>query len=78
VSLRGLAHEEIRSDSDRVLSILTRQAARTVSDRSSPEEIRSLFGLSKKAFKRAVGHLLKRGDIAIEDDHIVLRSAQRR
>ncbi len=75
LSQRGLAHEEISHDADRVLSILRRGRALNVSDRASPEEIRALFGLSKKAFKRAVGHLLKRGDIAIEGDRIVLRGA---
>ena len=30
-----------------------------VGDHSSPEELRELFGLSKKAFKRAAGRLLK-------------------
>ena len=31
----------------------------TISDKSSPEDIKREFGLSKKAFKRAIGGLLK-------------------
>ncbi len=36
-----------------------------VNDDSDPEEIQELTGMSKKAFKRAVGHLLKAGRIEI-------------
>ncbi|HVK66483.1 MAG TPA: nucleic acid-binding protein, partial [Polyangium sp.] len=37
-----------------------------VGDKSSPDQIRSLFQLSKKAFKRAVGHLLKERAVSID------------
>jgi len=66
LSLRGHAHEEIENDAARVLAVLERPGAPKVGDRSSPEEIRSLFQLSKKAFKRAVGHLLKERVVAID------------
>jgi uncharacterized protein len=78
LSRRGLAHEEISGDADLVLSLLSQRSAPKVSDRSSPEEIRALFGLSKKAFKRAVGHLLKRGDVSIVGDQIVVRGPSRK
>ncbi len=41
-------------------------------DKASPEVIRREFGLSKNAFKRAVGHLLKEGKIQIKDSRIYL------
>ena len=41
-------------------------------DKASPEVIRREFGLSKNAFKRAVGHLLKEGKIQIKDRRIYL------
>ncbi len=63
LSLRGKAHEEIGNDADRIFDVLGRPGAPKISDRSSPEEIRELFGLSKKAFKRAVGSLLKEGAV---------------
>ena len=45
-------------------------------DDGAPEEIRARFGLSKKAFKRAVGGLLKQGAVRIEaDGRIVLVAA---
>ena len=39
-------------------------------DKTSPELIKSKFGLSKNAFKRAIGHLQKEGKLLIEDDGI--------
>ena len=39
----------------------------------SPEVVKSEFGISKAAFKRAVGRLLKEGKIAIEDDGITIK-----
>ncbi|MGD0783285.1 MAG: S1-like domain-containing RNA-binding protein [Candidatus Aminicenantales bacterium] len=38
-----------------------------ITDHSSPEKIRALFGTSKKAFKMAVGALYKKRLIALED-----------
>lgn len=71
LSLRGLAHEEIHEDAEAVLGVLTRSPKARVSDKSSPDEIRRLFGLSKKAFKRAVGHLLREGKVALGEDGTV-------
>ena len=41
-------------------------------DKVSPEVIKREFGLSKAAFKRAVGHLLKEKKIKIQDKRIYL------
>ncbi len=41
-------------------------------DSSSPEEIKEKLQISKKSFKRAVGYLLKRNTIAIDEDSIRL------
>lgn len=43
-----------------------------VSDKSSPEEIYQFFGMSKKAYKNAVGSLYKEKIIGIEATHIFL------
>jgi len=68
LSLRGHAHEELASDAQKILAVLTKPGAEPASDKSSPEEIRTLFGLSKKAFKRAVGRLLKERAVTVEAD----------
>ncbi len=39
-------------------------------DKTSPDLIKAKFGLSKNAFKRAIGHLQKDGRLMIEDDGI--------
>ena len=41
-------------------------------DKSDPEEIRQVLKMSKKAFKKAIGGLLKSEDISIEDNGIRL------
>jgi predicted RNA-binding protein (virulence factor B family) len=73
LSLRGLAHDELAADAACVLRVLAARAPQ-VSDHSPPDLIRHEFGLSKKAFKRAVGSLLKRGDVVLDArGHVQLR-----
>jgi predicted RNA-binding protein (virulence factor B family) len=68
LSLRGHAHEHLEADADKVLNVVRARPSLRVGDRSSPEEIRKLFGLSKKAFKRAVGGLLKKRAVELDED----------
>lgn len=71
LTLRGHAHEEMENDAKKILDVLSLSGAPRVGDRSSPDEIRALFGLSKKAFKRAVGRLLKERAVIVGDDGFV-------
>jgi uncharacterized protein len=72
LSLRAHAHEELEGDAEAVLAVLGRPNAPRVGDHSSPEDVRALFGLSKKAFKRAAGRLLKQGLVKIDaQGHLV-------
>ncbi|HXK20269.1 MAG TPA: S1-like domain-containing RNA-binding protein [Polyangiaceae bacterium] len=71
LSLRGLAHEELADDAQRILAVLRRPAPPRVGDKSDPELVREVFGLSKKAFKRAVGRLLKERALEIDADGYV-------
>jgi predicted RNA-binding protein (virulence factor B family) len=68
LSLRGHAHEELADDAARILALLVRPGTPRLGDKSDPEEIRSIFGMSKKAFKRAAGRLLKDGTATIDAD----------
>jgi predicted RNA-binding protein (virulence factor B family) len=72
LSLRGHAHEEVEKDATNVLALLTSKSAPRVGDHSSPEDIRRLFGLSKKAFKRVIGHLLKKGRVSLDREGCVV------
>lgn len=67
LSLRGHAADERERDAQRILDTLAQDRRLRVCDRSSPEEIRTFFGLSKKAFKRAVGLLLKQRRVRFDD-----------
>jgi predicted RNA-binding protein (virulence factor B family) len=42
-------------------------------DKSSPEQVQSLLGMSKKVFKKAIGGLYKAGMIELTDDGIRLK-----
>jgi predicted RNA-binding protein (virulence factor B family) len=76
LSLRGKAHEELADDAQHVLAIL-RAHAPAVGDRSPPAAIRALFGLSKKAFKRAVGRLLKERAVTLDEQGCVRPASSR-
>lgn len=78
LSLRGEAHEEIAADARKILEALSRPGAPRVSERASPEVLRARFGLSKKAFKRAVGRLLREGAVRVDADGDVAVVAPRR
>lgn len=76
LSLRAHAHEQLAGDAQHVLAALSRSNAPRAGDHSSPEQIRELFGLSKKAFKRAVGRLLKEGAVELDaEGHVRPRSS---
>jgi predicted RNA-binding protein (virulence factor B family) len=66
LSLRAHAYEELEADAQSILEIVSQPDAPRVGDHSSPEQLRALFGLSKKAFKRAAGRLLKQGQVEID------------
>jgi predicted RNA-binding protein (virulence factor B family) len=68
LSLRDHAHAELAGDATRILDVLRQPGAPRIGDKSSPDEIRDVFHLSKKAFKRAVGRLLKEGSVSIAPD----------
>ena len=66
LSLRGAAHEELAKDAAHILAVLQQPGTPLVGDRSDPQQIRDVFGLSKKAFKRATGRLLRLGDVSVD------------
>jgi len=67
LSLRQHAYREVETDAATILAVIARPDTPRVGDKSSPELIRELFGLSKKAFKRAVGTLLKERRVTLDD-----------
>ncbi|MDF3003782.1 MAG: hypothetical protein K0S22_254 [Oscillospiraceae bacterium] len=68
LSLRKEAYNEIESDAKKIMDELTlRNGTLLLNDKSSPEHIKVQLNMSKAAFKRAVGRLLKEGAIKITD-----------
>lgn len=67
LSLRGLALDEIENDARHVLEQLSIPGSDRLTERADPETIRVRFGMSKKAFKRAVGRLLKDGAVVFDE-----------
>jgi hypothetical protein len=76
LSLRAHAHEEMEKDATRLLEVLGRPGAPALGDHSSPEQIRTVVGLSKKAFKRAAGRLLRERKVNLDEaGHLRVASA---
>lgn len=74
LSARQKAYAQIEEDAENVLQVIKEFAnALPFDDKASPEVIQREFGLSKGAFKRAVGHLLKEKQIEIRDGKIYRR-----
>lgn len=73
VSDRQKAYLQIDEDAESVYSIIEEFAGvLPFDDKASPEVIQREFGLSKNAFKRAVGHLMKDGKVEIRDRRIYI------
>lgn len=74
VSARQKAYLQIGQDAELVLEAIEKAGGRLdFDDKASPEKIDEELGLSKAAFKRAVGHLLKEGKIQLEPGKILLK-----
>ena len=68
VSAREKSYLQMDTDADQIFRELEQAGGEfPFDDKASPEQIREKFGISKAAFKRAVGHLLKEGKIVLLD-----------
>lgn len=64
VSMRPLKQDAMDIDAEKILALLAARGGKMpYSDNTAPEVIRDKFGISKAAFKRALGRLLKNGKI---------------
>ncbi len=70
LSLRKKAYLQMNDDSDRILEMIRTEGRLDFTDKADPLVIKERTGLSKAAFKRAVGHLLKEKKISIKEDGI--------
>ncbi len=73
VSTRRNAYLQMNDDAELLLNKLKENKGRlNFDDKASPEKIKAEMGMSKAAFKRAVGHLLKEKTIVLKDGTISL------
>lgn len=74
LSLKPRSHEVISDDALMILTFLERANDHQIpfTDKSSPDEIKQTFGISKAQFKRALGHLMKQKLIKQEDGKTIL------
>jgi predicted RNA-binding protein (virulence factor B family) len=73
VSLQQQGMTNLRDTTYLILELLEETGGKTfLTDKSTPEEIKSMLGVSKKSFKKAVGILYKERKILITDDGIEL------
>ncbi|MCR5585696.1 MAG: RNA-binding protein [Lachnospiraceae bacterium] len=71
LALREKAYMELGTDGEKIYDLLCAAGGfLPYHDKTSPELILAKFGLSKNAFKRAIGHLQKEGKIVISDEGI--------
>ena len=71
LTLREKAHIQMDADAQKLLEILDSYAGvLPFSEKASPEVIKRETGLSKNAFKRAVGHLYKERKVDLSDGKI--------
>ena len=75
LSVRGKIPEQMDVDAQDILEAIERKYGGELpfTDKADPERIKQEFGMSKAAFKRAVGRLLKEGKIEITEESIKRR-----
>lgn len=74
LTLQQQGYDGVSSSAETLLSLIKEHGGvLSVGDNSTPDEIHALTQMSKKVFKRAVGILLKRGDITAESTQIKLK-----
>lgn len=73
VSFQKIGFESIEPSSDIILSELrANKGFLRLNDNSHPEDIKTVLKMSKKTFKKAIGHLYKEKLIEIKEDGIYL------
>ncbi len=68
VAVQKQGYDEVKDAAGRLLEIIReRGGVLPLGDRSSPEEVALVTAMSKKVFKRALGMLMKKGEVTATD-----------
>ena len=74
LTLRQEGYDGVANSAEDLLKLIKENGGEMpIGDNSSPEKVHALTQMSKKVFKRAVGILLKRGDIITDGESIKLK-----
>lgn len=74
LSIRKKAHLQMDDDAQAVLDVLEKKGGvLSYGEKAAPEIIKKDFKLSKNAFKRALGRLLKEGKIELHENSIYMK-----
>lgn len=69
LSVRGRIPEQMDVDAQQIMERVEKNGGYLpFTDKADPERIKMEFGMSKAAFKRAVGRLLKQGKVTIDEN----------
>lgn len=73
VTLQELGYGHVLSSSDKILELLkANNGILEIGDKSSPDKITSITGMSKKVFKKAIGDLYKKKLVLLEKEQVTL------
>lgn len=73
-SFRERKERALLTDAERILQLMkSHKGKMPYSDKTSPEIIKSKFRISKAAFKRALGHLMKEGRVEEKDGWTIFK-----
>lgn len=73
-SMLPRVYERLSADADQIFAYLQETGGKMpFSDKSTPEEIKDMFNMSKGSFKRALGTLMKAGRITQEDGWTIMK-----
>lgn len=77
LTLKKPGYDSVKGSAETIVSLLE-QAGGFIPchDKSSPEEIKTVFSMSKKEFKRAIGGLFKKGVLELKKNGIRLKQGK--
>ncbi len=74
ISIREKAYLQMDEDAEKIFELIKKHGGRLdFNDKAEPELIKNKTGMSKNAFKRAVGRLLKENKICMDEKSIALK-----
>ncbi|MEQ9303134.1 MAG: GntR family transcriptional regulator, partial [Marinoscillum sp.] len=72
--LEKVGHEKIEPNAQRILDQLkANNGFLPLHDKSNPDQIKNLLGISKKLYKKAIGSLYKKRLVTIKEDGVYLK-----